>query len=77
VTIFLIAWGWSNFQDRGRAGIAWNVGARMSFDKEIESFTFGPKGSVWALIREGFQFDRPENYQVVQYLEEDKLSKPI
>ena len=77
VTIFLIAWGWSNFQDRGRAGIAWNVGARMSFDKEIESFTFGPKGSVWALIREGFQFDRTENYQVVQYLEGDQLSKPL
>jgi hypothetical protein len=49
----------------------------MSFDKEIESFTFGPKGSVWVLIREGFQFDRTENLQVVQYLEGDQLSKPV
>jgi hypothetical protein len=69
VLLFLMSFGWSYFQDRGRAGIAWSVGARKGFGSEIVDFTVGGDGELWVLERRGVLLNQSESYQLVQYLD--------
>jgi hypothetical protein len=66
---FLIAFGWSFFQDSGRAGIAWGMGARTGFWGDIVDFAVGGDGALWVLKRRGILLDQRESYHVVQYFD--------
>jgi hypothetical protein len=64
--LFAVALGLTYYQDRGRAGIAWNVAASTGYGAEIVDYALAEDGSVWLLEREGIPLSESERYSLVQ-----------
>lgn len=64
--LFAVALGLTYYQDRGRAGIAWNVAASTGYGAEIVDYALAEDGSVWLLEREGIALSESERYSLVQ-----------